>query len=41
MEMHLTHNDLIAMGKGSRGNLINFASGFKSVCLICTIDKVC
>ena len=40
METHLTHNDLTAMGKGLRGNLINSAGGFKSVCLICTIDKV-
>ena len=40
MERHLTHNDLMAMEKRLRGNLINSAGGFKSVCLIGTIDKV-
>lgn len=40
METHLSHNDLIAMEKRLRGNLINSAGGFKSVCLIGTIDKV-
>ncbi len=40
MERHLTHNDLMAMEKRRRGNLINSAGGFKSVCLIGTIDKV-
>ena len=40
METHLSHNDLISMEKRLRGNLINSAGGFKSVCLIGTIDKV-
>lgn len=40
MEAHLSHNDLITMEKRLRGNLINSAGGFKSVCLIGTIDKV-
>ncbi len=39
METHLSYNDLIAMEKRLRGNLINSAGGFKSVCLIGTIDK--
>ena len=40
METHLSHSDLMAMEKRLRGNLINSAGGFKSVCLIGTIDKV-
>ncbi len=39
METHLTHNDLMAMEKRLRGNLINSAGGFKSVSLIGTADK--
>ena len=39
METHLSHIDLIAMEKRLRGNLINSAGGFKSVCLIGTIDN--
>jgi flavin reductase (DIM6/NTAB) family NADH-FMN oxidoreductase RutF len=40
METHLSLNDLMEMEKRLRGNLINSAGGFKSVCLIGTIDKV-
>ncbi len=40
METHLGHKDLMAMEKRLRGNLINSAGGFKSVCLIGTIDNV-
>lgn len=39
METHLSYDDLIVMEKRLRGNLINSAGGFKSVCLIGTIDK--
>lgn len=39
METHITHDDLMAMEKRQRTNLINYAGGFKSVCLIGTKDK--
>lgn len=40
METHLSFNDLMAMEKRLRANLINSVGGFKSVCLIGTINKV-
>lgn len=39
METHITFVDLMAMEKRLRANLINSTGGFKSVCLIGTIDK--
>ncbi len=39
METHLLYEDLMAMDKRLRANLVNSAGGFKSVCLVGTIDK--
>jgi len=40
IETHLSFTDLMAMDKRFRGNLINSVAGFKSVCLIGSINKV-
>lgn len=38
METHLSFDDLMAMEKRKRTNLVNSTGGFKSVCLIGTVD---
>ncbi|MDP1801761.1 MAG: flavin reductase [Bacteroidota bacterium] len=39
METHISFDDLMAMEKRQRTNLVNSTGGFKSVCLIGTKDK--
>jgi len=39
METHLSFNDLMALEKQQRTNLVNSTGGFKSVSLIGTVDK--
>ena len=39
METHLSFDELMAMEKRQRANLVNSSGGFKSVCLIGTINK--
>ncbi len=39
METHLSFEDLMAMDKRKRTNLVNSTGGFKSLCLVGTINK--
>jgi flavin reductase (DIM6/NTAB) family NADH-FMN oxidoreductase RutF len=39
METHISFDDMMAMEKRQRTNLVNSAGGFKSVCLVGTKDK--
>lgn len=41
MEKHLSFDDLMVMEKRDRANLVNSTGGFKSVCLIGTLDQSC
>jgi flavin reductase (DIM6/NTAB) family NADH-FMN oxidoreductase RutF len=40
MKTYLTHGELMAMEQRQRANLVNSVGGFKSVCLIGTVDTV-
>jgi flavin reductase (DIM6/NTAB) family NADH-FMN oxidoreductase RutF len=39
METHLSFENIMAMDKQERTNLVNSAGGFKSLCLIATVNK--
>ena len=40
MKTQITHTELMGMEQRKRAHLINSVGGFKSVCLIGTVDKV-